>query len=32
METTVPDKDLLAMIEAINQGPNRDIITTQEGE
>jgi predicted transcriptional regulator len=26
METTVIDKNLLAMIEAINQGPNRDAL------
>lgn len=26
METTVIDKDLLAMIKAINQGPNREVL------
>lgn len=26
METTAIDKDLLAMIEAINQGPNRNVL------
>jgi hypothetical protein len=26
MEVSIDDKDLLAMIKAINQGPNRDIL------